>query len=41
MTVEFSQDRRYLYVHTLDIETPEQVKQGIRQGLERYIIEAL
>ena len=37
LTLDISPDRRYLYVHTLNLDDPEDVKQEIRQAFEVYL----
>ncbi|MFC1994587.1 Na+/H+ antiporter subunit E [Chloroflexota bacterium] len=37
-TLAVSEDHGVLYIHTLDIEQPEQTKTEIRNGLEKYIL---
>jgi multicomponent Na+:H+ antiporter subunit E len=39
LTLDISLDRRYLYVHTLNLDDPEDVKQEIRQAFEVYLRE--
>ena len=39
LTLDISPDRRYLYVHTLNLDDPEEVKQEIRQAFEVYLRE--
>lgn len=41
LSVDLSPDRKTLYIHTLDIEDPEEEKRKIRQGFERYLKEIL
>ncbi|MFQ5895118.1 MAG: Na+/H+ antiporter subunit E [Nitrospinota bacterium] len=36
MSVDVSEDRSTIFVHTIDIEDPEGVREGIRRGLEDY-----
>lgn len=38
LTMEVSPDERTLYIHTLDIRHPEEVREGIRRGLEDYTL---
>jgi multicomponent Na+:H+ antiporter subunit E len=40
LTVEVSEDRRFLYVHALDCSDPEDARRSIADGFERKIIEA-
>jgi multicomponent Na+:H+ antiporter subunit E len=39
LTLDISPDRRYLFVHTLNLDDPEDVKQQIRQAFEVYLRE--
>ena len=39
LTLDISHDRRYLFVHTLNLTDPEDVKQEIRNALEVYLQE--
>ncbi len=39
LTLDISPDRRYLYVHTLNLEDPEAVKAEIRAAFEVYLRE--
>jgi multicomponent Na+:H+ antiporter subunit E len=39
LTLDISPDRRYLYVHTLNLDDPEDVKQAIQQAFEVYLRE--
>ena len=39
LTLDISPDRRYLYVHTLNLDDPEEVKQEIRLAFEGYLRE--
>jgi multicomponent Na+:H+ antiporter subunit E len=39
LTMDISEDGRTLYIHTLDISDPEEVREGIRRGLEDYTVE--
>jgi multicomponent Na+:H+ antiporter subunit E len=39
LTLDISSDRRYLYVHTLNLDNPEDVKDGIHQAFEVYLRE--
>lgn len=36
LTMDVASDGRTLYIHTLDIAHPEEVREGIRRGLEDY-----
>lgn len=38
LSVEVAPARDYLYVHTLDIENPEEVKAGIKEAFEKWIL---
>lgn len=40
LSVDVSDDRRFLYVHALDCSDPEGVKRDIAEGFERKIMEA-
>ena len=39
LTLDISPDRRYLYVHTLNMDDPEDVKQEIQKAFEVYLRE--
>ncbi|MFQ5882046.1 MAG: Na+/H+ antiporter subunit E [Candidatus Methylomirabilales bacterium] len=39
LTMDLSPDGQTLYIHTLDISHPEEVREGIRRGLEDYTLE--
>jgi multicomponent Na+:H+ antiporter subunit E len=39
LTLDISPDRRYLYVHTLNLDDPEDVKREIHQAFEVYLRE--
>ena len=39
LTLDISPDRRYLYVHTLNLDDPEDVKQEIHTAFEVYLRE--
>ncbi len=39
LTLDISPDRRYLYVHTLNLDDPEDVKQEIHKAFEVYLRE--
>jgi multicomponent Na+:H+ antiporter subunit E len=39
LTLDISADRRYLFVHTLNLDDPEEVKQEIRMAFEVYLRE--
>ena len=39
LTLDISPDRRYLYVHTLNLDDPEGVKEEIRTAFEMYLRE--
>jgi multicomponent Na+:H+ antiporter subunit E len=39
MGVDVSGDRRVLYVHTMFVTTPDEVRNAIKNGLERRILE--
>lgn len=41
LSVDVSEDRRFLYVHALDCSDPAAVKRDIATGFERKILEAL
>jgi len=38
LTMDVSPDGRTLYIHTLDVSHPEEVREGIRRGLEDYTL---
>jgi multicomponent Na+:H+ antiporter subunit E len=39
LTLDISPDRRYLYVHTLNLDDPEEVKREIQEAFEVYLRE--
>ncbi|MFQ5989937.1 MAG: Na+/H+ antiporter subunit E [Candidatus Methylomirabilales bacterium] len=39
LTIDVSPDGRILYIHTLDIAHPDEVREGISRGLEDYTLE--
>ncbi len=39
LTMDVGPDERTLYVHILDMDHPEEVREGIRRGLEDYTLE--
>ena len=39
LTMDLSPDAKTLYVHTLDISDPDEVREGIRRRLEDYTLE--
>jgi multicomponent Na+:H+ antiporter subunit E len=39
MGVDISGDRKVLYVHTMFVTTPDEVREGIKNGLERRVLE--
>jgi len=39
LSVDVSEDRRYLYIHALDCSDPEALRQDIANGFERRIME--
>jgi multicomponent Na+:H+ antiporter subunit E len=41
LALDYSADRVRLYVHFLDIDSPDQARQTIRDQIERYIIKVL
>lgn len=38
LTMDVSPDGQTLYIHTLDISDPDEVREGIRRGLEDYTL---
>ncbi|MEE9124965.1 MAG: Na+/H+ antiporter subunit E [candidate division NC10 bacterium] len=38
LTMDVSPDGRTLFIHTLDVSNPEEVREGIRRGLEDYTL---
>lgn len=40
LTVDVSEDKRFLYVHALDCSDPDQTRRDIAAGFERRILEA-
>lgn len=41
LSVDISEDRRYLYVHAVDCHDPEAVRREIKDGFERRILELM
>jgi multicomponent Na+:H+ antiporter subunit E len=41
MSLGVSRDRKHLYVHSMFIEDPEELKQEIKRGIERPVLELL
>lgn len=41
LSLDVSPDRKTLYVHAMFVDDPETLRQEIKQGLERSVIEAL
>ncbi len=39
LTMDVSEEGKTLYIHTLDISDPDEVREGIRRGLEDYTVE--
>jgi multicomponent Na+:H+ antiporter subunit E len=39
LTLDISPDRRYLFVHTLNLDDPEAIKRDIQTSFERYLRE--
>jgi len=39
LTLDISPDRRYLFVHTLNLDHPETLKQDIQRSFEQYLRE--
>lgn len=39
ITLDISPDKRYLFVHTLNLEDPEEVKRDIQMAFEQYLRE--
>ena len=39
LSMEVSEDRRYLYVHFMHVDDPEKLKREITEGFERRILE--
>jgi len=40
LSVDVSEDRRFLYVHALDCSSPDDLRRDIAEGFERKIMEA-
>ncbi|MBY8918094.1 Na+/H+ antiporter subunit E [Nitratireductor rhodophyticola] len=40
LSVDVSEDRRFLYVHAIDCSDPEELRRDIAEGFERKIMEA-
>lgn len=38
VTIDISEDRRTLYVHVMNMQTPEQTRREIKDGFERRVI---
>jgi multicomponent Na+:H+ antiporter subunit E len=41
MSLGVSQDRKYLYVHSMFIDDPETLKREIKEGIERPLLEVM
>ena len=41
LSLDVSPDRKTLYVHGMFVEDPEALKQELKQGMERSVIEAM
>jgi multicomponent Na+:H+ antiporter subunit E len=41
LSVDVSEDRRTLYIHAMSIRDAEQVRQGIKRGFERRVLEVM
>ena len=41
LSLDVSADRKTLYVHAMFVDDPETVRQGLKQGMERRVIEAM
>ncbi len=41
LSLDVSPDRKTLYVHAMFVEDPETLRQEVKQGLERSVLEAL
>lgn len=41
LTLEVSADSRFLYVHSIDVPSPEILREGIKRGFERRIAEVM
>ncbi|MCG8563145.1 MAG: Na+/H+ antiporter subunit E [Hyphomicrobiales bacterium] len=41
LSLDVSADRKTLYVHAMFVDDPEAVRQGLKQGMERRVIEAM
>jgi len=39
LTLDVSEDRRFLYIHTLNIQDPAEVAESIRYAFERILLE--
>jgi len=39
LTLDISPDKRYLFVHTLNLEDPEEIKRDIHRAFEQYLRE--
>lgn len=40
LTIDVSDDRKVLYVHAIDASDPQDVRESIREDLEKYVLEA-
>ncbi len=40
LTIDVSDDKKVLYVHSIDATDPEDISGSIRDGLEKYVLEA-
>jgi multicomponent Na+:H+ antiporter subunit E len=41
LSVDISEDRRFLYVHAVDCQDPDEVRREIKDGFERRILELM
>ncbi|MCU0726614.1 MAG: Na+/H+ antiporter subunit E [Planctomycetes bacterium] len=41
LSLDVSEDRRYLYVHAMFLDDPEEFRRGIKEGFERRVLELL
>lgn len=41
LSLDVSADRKYMYIHAMYVESPEQVRREIKEGFERRVLELL
>ncbi len=40
ITLDVSEDRSMLYIHTINVEDPDEMRENIKNKLEKYVVEA-